>query len=109
RKSLLSQQFSAVLPGWNAVRAEGFSRWSPCSVLHVENHVCRLGNNGIVGDEDDAAIFFVGQPLQNPDNIPAVFLVQIAGRLVGQDDLAACRQGSCDGDPLLLTAGQGGG
>ena len=63
----------------------------------------------IVGDEDDAAIFFVGQPLQNPDNIPAVFLVQIAGRLVGQDDLAACRQGSCDGDPLLLTAGQGGG
>ena len=76
------------------------------TVLHLQHPVSAGGDFGVVGDDDDAVVFVVGQILENLHNVTAVFRVQIVGGLVGQDQLTAGGQGSGDGHPLLLTAGE---
>ena len=76
------------------------------TVLHLQHPVSAGGDFGVVGVDDDAVVFVVGQILENLHNVTAVFRVQISGGLVGQDQLTAGGQGSGDGHPLLLTAGE---
>ena len=70
------------------------------SVLHVKNFVSRLCNCGVVGDNDDTASFIVCQPLQDFDDIAAVFAVEVTSRLVGKDQLRTRRQRPRNGDAL---------
>jgi hypothetical protein len=42
---------------------------------------------------------------QQPHDLPAGLLVELAGRLVGQEQSRPRRQGAGDRDPLLLAAG----
>src|SRR5690606_39558002 len=62
-----------------------------------------LGDLGIVGDHDHRVALLV-EPAQQVQHLLAAAAVEGAGRLVGEDHLAAVHQGARDRDPLLLAA-----
>ena len=67
-----------------------------------------LGQLRIVRNHDDAFAALMGQPSEDRNHLLRGMDVQIAGRLVGNDDLAAGREGAGDGHALLLAAGEQG-
>ena len=58
-------------------------------VLHRKNLVGAGGKLKVMGDDDDAAVPGVGQFQQKLHHLDAVGLVQVARRLVGQQDARA--------------------
>ena len=64
--------------------------------------VCR--HLGVVSYEDDSHAMNV-QPLEHPQDLVAGMRIEIAGRLVGQQQRGVIDQCPGDGDPLLLSAG----
>ena len=62
------------------------------------------GDVGFVGDQDDGDAFFVEFAEQRHDFFAGV-AVEVAGRLVGEDQAGGVDQGAGDGDALLLAAG----
>ena len=81
-------------------------RANELAVLHVQHHIGGFCHCRVVGDDDDAAVIFVSEPVEDLHDVLAVGAVQVARGLVGQDDLAAGGQGAGDGDPLLFAAGE---
>ena len=67
-----------------------------------------LGDGVVVGDDHDGRAGLVELVDQGQDGLPGS-LVEVAGRLVGQHDGGLADQGSGDGDPLALPAGELGG
>ena len=66
----------------------------------------RLGEIGVrrrVGDHDDGRAFLV-ELAEHPHHLLAMRGVEVAGRLVGEDQLGLADQGAGDGDALLLAA-----
>ena len=57
-----------------------------------------------MGDDDDGLSLFMSELFQQLHDQFRILFVQIAGGLVGGDDLGVGRQCPCDGDALLLTA-----
>ena len=68
-----------------------------------------FGYRGVVGDYDDRATVIVGEGAEDLDYVGGVGRVKISRRLVGEDDLAALCESSCDRDTLLLAAREVGG
>ena len=64
---------------------------------------------GIVGDHDHRLAELVDRLAQQPQHVLARLRVEVAGRLVGEDDGRFGDQGAGDGDALLLAAGELGG
>ena len=60
----------------------------------------------VVGDHDDRLAHVVDGAAQERQHLRAGARVEVAGGLVGEDDLGPGHQGAGDGDPLLLAAGQ---
>ena len=60
----------------------------------------------IVGDENQGRLAAALQAEQQIDHLLAGLAVEVAGRLVGEDDLRAGAQRAGDGDALLLAAGE---
>src|SRR5262245_1524102 len=58
---------------------------------------------GFVGDEHDGVAGFV-QALEQPHDLGAGFRVEVAGRLVGEQDRRVVDERAGDGDALTLTA-----
>jgi hypothetical protein len=65
----------------------------------------RRGDARVVGDEHDRPTVRV-QRAQDVEDVMAGLRVEVAGRLVGEDDRRVGDDGPGDGDPLLLAAGQ---
>ena len=63
------------------------------------------GKTDLVGDDDQRGAG-TGEILDDGEHLADQFGIQGRGRLVEQHDLRFHRQGSGDGDPLLLAAGQ---
>jgi hypothetical protein len=61
-----------------------------------------VGDLGIVRHEDDRLAVVLGQAGQDVEDERGVLDVQVARRLVGQDDCRLVGEGAGDGDPLLL-------
>ncbi len=59
---------------------------------------------GGVGDHHDRLTELVGGPSHERQDLVAGRGVEVAGRLVGEDDLRLGDEGPGDGDPLLLAA-----
>ncbi len=74
------------------------------AVADVDDAVGVFGDVGLVSDEDDSVAFPVKLVEQRHD-LDAGFGVEVAGRLVGQDDGRIIDKGAGDGDALALTAG----
>jgi hypothetical protein len=73
-------------------------------VAHFEDPAAALGQLWIVGDDDQGG---AGRSLpseQQIDDRSAGLAVEIAGRLVGEDDPGPGRDGTGDRDTLLLAA-----
>ena len=67
------------------------------------------GGGRIVGDHDHRLAELVDRLAQQPQHVLAGLRVEVAGRLVGEDDGRFGDQRAGDGDPLLLAAGELGG
>jgi hypothetical protein len=63
-----------------------------------------FGYFGRMGDENQRGLALAVQLNEQVDDAGTVLRVEIAGRLVGKDDLGAIDQRSADGDPLFLAA-----
>ena len=61
---------------------------------------------GIVGDHHDRLAVLAHGPAHEVEDLGAGPRVEVAGRLVGEDDVGAGVEGPGDGDALLLAAGQ---
>lgn len=69
------------------------------------NDPLRLGGDiGIMGHHDDSDALFTVQALKDLHHLGAGFGVEIASRLIGQQDGRLLRQGARNRDPLLLPA-----
>ena len=74
-------------------------------VAEADNSPCKAGDVFLVGDDDDG----VAAPpdfLEDVHDLDGGFGIQVAGRLVGQDDGWVVDYGSGDGNPLPLAAGK---
>ncbi len=60
----------------------------------------------LVGHQDDRDALLHVQSLEDAHDLGAGLGIQVAGRLVGQDDARLVDQRPRDGDALLLPAGQ---
>ena len=60
------------------------------------------GRDGVVGDHDDGLAELVDRPAQEAEHLGGTHGVQIAGGLVGEDDLGSAHEGARTGDALLL-------
>jgi ABC-type phosphonate transport system ATPase subunit len=68
--------------------------------------VRRGGDLRVVRDQDDRLAAVVAQRAQQPDNLFAGGRVEIARRLISEQDAGLVRQRPGDGDTLLLAAGE---
>jgi hypothetical protein len=59
-----------------------------------------------VGDQDEGEAAFAPEPVEQGDDVVPGAGVEVARRLIGQQDLGLFDQGAGDADPLLLAAGQ---
>ena len=84
--------------------AEASSAPAICAVGHAHQAAAALGELEIVGDEDQRRLPPPLQAEQQIDHLLAGLAVEIAGRLVGEDDLRARAERAGDGDALLLAA-----
>src|SRR4051812_24041293 len=64
------------------------------------------GGDGVVGDHHDRLAEAVDGPAHEGQQLAAGLGVEVAGRLVGEDDLGSGDEGAGGGDPLLLATGQ---
>ena len=65
----------------------------------------RAAMAGIVRDQDDGLVVR-GQLFEDGDDVGAGLLIEIAGRLVGEDQRRVVDQRAGDGDALALAAGE---
>src|SRR5436190_13916401 len=75
------------------------------AVADVDDAMRVGGDVGLVRDEDDRVAPRV-QPMEHLHDFLAGLRVEVAGRLVGEQDGRVVHQGARDGDALALTAGQ---
>ena len=61
---------------------------------------------GVVGDEDDRLAALVARPPERVEDLAAGRVVEVAGRLVGEEEGRARDEGAGDGDALLLAGRQ---
>ena len=95
-------------PSGGARTRAGRARGSSCHeppVADVHLAAGRRGDLGVVGDEDDRAARAV-ELAEELEHLAARGLVEVAGRLVGEDQGRVGDQRAGDGDALLLAAGQ---
>ena len=76
------------------------------AVLHDPDPLGAAGDRAVVGDQDEGEPGVAPQLLQQAHDVVPGSLVQVAGRLVGQQHLGLLDQGPGDRHPLLLAAGQ---
>src|SRR5688500_223057 len=74
-------------------------------VEHVQLASRALGAFGGVGDHDDGRSFAV-DALEEVHDLACHDRVEVAGRLIGEDELRIAGQDAGDGHTLLLTAGE---
>ena len=88
-------------------QADHRARSSPtiCAVAHVDDAPRGAREILVVRDDDDRRPIGV-QPLEQRDHLRAGVRVELARRLVGEQERRAVRQRARDRDALLLAAGQ---
>src|SRR5487761_2096617 len=74
--------------------------------LEVDQAACLLGGLGVVGDHDDRLPDLVVEAREQPQDLLRGHPVEVAGRLVGDDQRRIGDQRPRDRDPLLLPARQ---
>jgi hypothetical protein len=73
---------------------------------HQQAAVATIGQARIVGHQHQCRACVAAQIQQQIDHLLARILVQVAGRLIGEQDFRPGREGAGDSRSLLLTAGE---
>ena len=94
--------------GRRVVHAERAAVLDDLAVAQPDHPLGLLGDVGLVRDQHDGAAFFV-QAREDPQDVLGGVRVEVAGRLVGEDQRGVGHDRPRDRDPLLLAAGQLGG
>ena len=76
------------------------------AVAHGDDAVGVGGDVGLVGDDDDGDALLAVERHQRLHDLVRGAGVEIAGRLVGEQQARSVDQGPRDGDALLLAAGE---
>ena len=76
------------------------------TVLDLEDAVAWPDETPVVGDDDQRAAALLLLLAEQVEDLVAPFAVEVAGRLVGQQDDGILDQGPRDRHPLLLAAGE---
>ena len=72
-----------------------------------DQHAVGVGGRlRVVGDEDDRLAPLLAGPPQRVEDLGAGRVVEVAGRLVGEEQRRARHEGAGDGDALLLAGRQ---
>ena len=90
--------------GWSAAPASCVGQ-NP-SPAHGDDAPGPAGQLGIVGHEDECGAGRGIEVEEHVDDGAARFVVEVAGRLVGEEDFRAVDKGAGQGDALLLAAGE---
>jgi hypothetical protein len=75
-------------------------------VFHDAAPLGAAGNGAVVGDQHHGEVLVAPESFQQGDDVVPGVLVEVAGGLVGQQDLGLLNQRPGNGDSLLLPAGQ---
>jgi hypothetical protein len=75
------------------------------AVAHLDPAAHRVGDLGVVGDDEDRRPVCV-QFLKEPEDLGARMAVEVPRRLVGEDDGGPGDERSCDRHSLALASGQ---
>ena len=76
------------------------------AVLDLEDEVVGRDEPAVVGDDDQGRLPAALEAAEDPVDLVAGLRVELAGRLVGQDEDRVLDQGPGDRHPLLLAARQ---
>ena len=76
------------------------------AVLHFVDPIARFRDRRVVRHEEQSFAFFAHDFLQQAKGSAGIGGVEIAGRLIGQDDARIVRERAGDRDPLLFAAGK---
>src|SRR5687768_6571431 len=75
----------------------------------MEGAVGGGGGGGVVGDHDDGFAEVAGERAEQVEDVGGGFPVEVAGRIVGDEQRRIRDEGAGDGDALFLAAGKLGG
>src|SRR5689334_3073462 len=81
-------------------------RFTNPAVEHLDPAAAARGQRRVVGDQQQGGAMPPGEIEQQVDDLAAGFGIEIAGRLVGQQQPRSGRRGAGQRDPLLLAARQ---
>src|SRR5882724_1603590 len=87
----------------------GVSLLHLAAVEQADDSVGAVGQARVVGDHDHGRLVLAVQLFENAHDLVAHLAVEVAGGLVGQEDLRAADDGAGDRHPLLLAARELGG
>ena len=90
---------------WGGASAGAAGVLDDLPVVHPDRPVGHRGDRGLVGHEDDGKALGV-EGAEEGHDLGTALRVEVAGRLVGEDEGGAADEGAGDGDPLLLAAGE---
>src|SRR5262245_41969239 len=76
------------------------------ALVEVQHPAGALGGVRIVGDHDDGLLELAIEPLEQLEDLFPRLAVEVAGRLVGQQQRRIAHDGARDRHPLLLPAGE---
>ena len=76
------------------------------AIFNTDYNICLPGNLRVVGDNDQSLAEFGGAGCEQLQYLLAGFLIQIAGRFVGDDQAGFRQYGTGDGHTLLFASGQ---
>ena len=91
--------------GRGVVHAERATVLHDLAVAQADHPLGLLRDVGLVGDQDHSPSFFV-QAREYSQHVLGGVRVQVAGRLIGEDQRGVGHDRPCDRDPLLLPARQ---
>ena len=90
----------------SVIRKRLFLQSGQFSPTHPEFFIGPAGQLEVVGDQDNGCPLFPVDLLEQEHYFVFRVLVQVAGGLVGQDDIRAVQQGPGNCHPSLLAAGK---
>lgn len=76
------------------------------SFFKLQGTVGGGGSLGVVGDHDDCLSVVAGERVQEVKDRVGGLTIEIASRFVSYQELGVVNNGSGDGDPLFLSAGE---
>ena len=79
------------------------------ALFEVEDAVGDGGGLGVVGDHHDGFAVVLGEGSEEGENRAGGFAIEVAGGFISDEEFGVVHDGTSDGDPLFLAAGEFGG